>query len=335
LLKYARVMIPQASPKPVIEVGARRAALRIGGHVLARFDVLRVEVLTLARAQELLAGLAAGSEREVLVVFKRSSPDARALLRARPVSYAAGDGELFVCAPPVYVERPARKAAAPIDGARSAPFAVRASRVPRRLLLRPDERPTLRWLAQELQLSESVVSRTVAALAEDGLVQVERDPRDARVRHASLRDVAGTLDAFERATAARRVRRLTWDVGARDAEGALGVLHEAAPEAGRPYALGGLAGAALHRRVVEPAELTLWIEPDQAPRWEQALLATPARPAPGRIAAQLAPDPFTLTLARERNGLMVADPVQLYLDCRLGGERALDAAEAIREEQGW
>jgi DNA-binding MarR family transcriptional regulator len=228
-----------------------------------------------------------------------------------------------------------RAPAEPIEGARSAPFAARASRVPRRLLLRPREDPSLRWLAQELQLSESVVSRTVAALAEDGLVAVERDPRDARVRHVSLRDTPGVLDAFERATAARRVRRLTWDVGSRDAESALDVLREAATEARRPYALGGLAGAALHRRVVEPAELTLWIEPDQAPRWEQALLATPARPAPGRITAQLAPDPFTLTLARERHGVMVADPVQLYLDCRLRGERALDAAEAIREEQGW
>lgn len=132
-----------------------------------------------------------------------------------------------------------------------------------------------------------------------------------------LHDAPGTLDAFERAAAARRLRRLTWDVGARDTEGALALLREAVPQAGRPYALGGLAGAALHRRVVESAELTLWIEPDQAPRWEQALLASPARLAPGRITAQLAPDPFTLTLARERHGVLVADAVQLYLDCRL------------------
>jgi DNA-binding MarR family transcriptional regulator len=316
-------------------VGQRRAALRLGGRVLARFDVERVGVLTSRRAEDLLAGLAPGRELEVLVVFERSSPDARALLRTRPVSYVAGDGELFVCAPPVYVERPARKVAAPIEGVRSAPFAARASRVPRRLLLRPREHPTLRWLANELQLSESVVSRTVAALAEDGLVHVEHDRRDARVRHVSLRDAPGTLDAFERATAARRVRRLTWDIGAHDAESALAALREAAPQSGRPYAVGGLAGAALHRRVVEPAELTLWIEPDQAPLWEQTLLATPARPAPGRITAQLAPDPFTLVLARERHGVMVADPVQLYLDCRLRGERALDAADAIRKEQHW
>lgn len=309
--------------------------LRLDRHVLARFEVRHVDVLTRGRAEELLAELAPGRESEVLVVFERSSPDARGLLRARPVSYTSADGELFVCAPPVYVERPARKAAAPIEGVRSAPFAIRASRVPRRLLLHPEEKPALRWLAQKLDLSESAVSRTVAALAADGLVEVERDPRDARVRHVALRDAPGKLEAFERATSARRVRRMTWDVGARDADGALDVLREAAPQVGRPYAVGGLAGAALHNRVVEPAELTLWIEPDQTARWEQALLATPARPAPGRITAQLVPDPFTLKFARERHGVMVADPVQLYLDCRMRGERALEAAEAIRQAQGW
>jgi DNA-binding MarR family transcriptional regulator len=307
------------------------------GVVLAQFDVLRLEVLTSGRAEELLVGLGPGREPEVLVVFERSSPDARALLRARRVSYAAGDGELFVCAPPIYIEleRPARKAVAPIEGARSVPFAARASRVPRRLLLRPREHPTLRWLAQELQLSESVVSRTVAAHAEDGLVHVERDPHDARVRHVSLRDASETLDAFERAAAARRIRRLTWDVGSRDAEGALGVLREAALQAGQPYAVGGLAGAALHRRVVEPRRAHALDRARLRFQLGAGAACHARRPAPGRITAQLVPDPFTLTLARERHGVMVADPVQLYLDCRLRGERALEAAEAIRQEQGW
>jgi hypothetical protein len=60
-----------------------------------------------------------------------------------------------------------------------------------------------------------------------------------------------------------------------------------------------------------------------------------ARRAAGRITAQLAPDPFVLSLATNREGIQVADPVQLYLDCRAAGERALEAADAIRTEMMW
>jgi hypothetical protein len=64
-------------------------------------------------------------------------------------------------------------------------------------------------------------------------------------------------------------------------------------------------------------------------------VATPSRPASGRITAQLAPDPFVLSMATDHDGIQVADPVQLYLDCRLAGERALEAADAIRTEMRW
>lgn len=50
---------------------------------------------------------------------------------------------------------------------------------------------------------------------------------------------------------------------------------------------------------------------------------------------QLTRDPFVLSLASDRNGIQVADPVQLHLDCRSAGERALEAAEAIRVDMGW
>lgn len=50
---------------------------------------------------------------------------------------------------------------------------------------------------------------------------------------------------------------------------------------------------------------------------------------------QLTRDPFVISLASNRNGIQIADPVQLYLDCRSAGERALEAADAIRVEMGW
>jgi hypothetical protein len=49
----------------------------------------------------------------------------------------------------------------------------------------------------------------------------------------------------------------------------------------------------------------------------------------------LAPDPWTLKLARPVNGLPVADPVQLWLDTASQGERALEAAEAVADHANW
>lgn len=73
---------------------------------------------------------------------------------------------------------------------------------------------------------------------------------------------------------------------------------------------------------------------DRGP-WAEALMGTPARAAAGRRPAQLASDPFVLGLATDHGGLRIADPVRLYLDCRVAGERALEAADAIRGEMDW
>ncbi len=69
--------------------------------------------------------------------------------------------------------------------------------------------------------------------------------------------------------------------------------------------------------------------------WADELTPITSRAAPGRVTMQLTRDPFVLSLASDRNGIQVADPVQLYLDCRSAGERALEAAHAIRMDMGW
>jgi hypothetical protein len=193
----------------------------------------------------------------------------------------------------------------------------------------------LRRLATRLELSEAMVSRTMRALADDDLVAIESDPADARLRLARLPEAARLLDAFERAVALRRPRRVTWEIGARDAPEAMKALQAAGHKLNVPYALGGVAGASLVRPAVEPIDVVVWIQPDDAGLWAERLAATPSRAAPGRVTMQLTRDPFVLSLASDRNGIQVADPVQLYLDCRSAGERALEAADAIRAEMRW
>jgi DNA-binding MarR family transcriptional regulator len=223
----------------------------------------------------------------------------------------------------------------PVGAAPAAPFANRASRVPRWLLLHANDRPSFRELATRLELSEAMVSRTMRALADVGLVAIESDPADARRRLARLQEPARLLDAFERAVAPRRPRRVTWDIGAHDVPEAVTALQTVARELKVPYAVGGVAGASFVHRAVEPIDVVVWIRRNDADRWAEELAASPSRPAPGRVTMQLTRDPFVLSLASNRNGIQVADRVQLYLDCRSAGERALEAADAIRAEMGW
>jgi DNA (cytosine-5)-methyltransferase 1 len=81
-----------------------------------------------------------------------------------------------------------------------------------------------------------------------------------------------------------RPRRVTWDVGARDAPEAIKRLQAAADRLELPYAVSGLVGAAFIRRVVEPADISIWIPRDDPERWAEELMAVPARSGPGRIA---------------------------------------------------
>ena len=299
------------------------------GEPVASFEVKQEKTLTTPRAQEL--DVSDPSRR--LIVFERSSPEARALLRERGLSYLAGNGELWIHAPPIHVERPPGRKRVPAATPAS-PFSVRASRVPRWLLLHPEGAPTFRELGRAVMLSESIVSRTLNALADDGLVKVEPDPHDGRKRRVRLRDASAMLAAFEQANP-RPARRQTWDVGARDVPEAMRRLRSAAKYLQLPYMVSGLSGAALVKRVVEPLTVDAWIERDSLELWLEALGAVPARPGPGRLVVQSARDPFIFTLATRLEGFLVADPVQLYLDCRRVGERALEAAEAIRKEMRW
>ncbi len=143
------------------------------------------------------------------------------------------------------------------------------------------------------------------------------------------------LGAFEQAVALRRPRRVTWEIGARDALEAMKALQTAARRLKGPYAVGGVAGASFTSRAVEPVDVLVWIRRDDADVWAKEFAPITSRPAPGRLTMQLTRDPFVLSLATNRNGIQVADPVQLYLDCRSAGEGALEAADAIRAEMRW
>ena len=106
-------------------------------------------------------------------------------------------------------------------------------------------------------------------------------------------------------------------------------------ELSTPYAISGLAGAAFVRRTVEPSEVLLLTTKDGIRRWSELLLADRAPTGQGRLRLTAVEDDFIFRVARPEGNLVIADPVQLWLDTSSSGERAREASEAIAEAMGW
>jgi DNA-binding MarR family transcriptional regulator len=267
-----------------------------------------------------------------LLFIEHAAPRALAVLREAGTPYVTRAGEWHLLDPPgVFVVRPAdREAQSSMDPSPDRPLGKGTARIARWLLLHPDDTPTIRGLAHEAKVSEATSSRAIRRLAERDLITVTT-AGDRRRRSVAVRDRGALLDTLADESSWRHARRSTWEVGAHSVDEALRLIAQAAKDCGS-YAIGELAGAALVRRLVEPATTVLWIPGDDVAAWQDALLAQPARPAPGRITVRVAPDPVVLDWGPGIDGLHVADPVQLYIDCRYAGERAIDAAEALRDQ---
>ena len=79
----------------------------------------------------------------------------------------------------------------------------------------------------------------------------------------------------------------------------------------------------------------MWISGDDVPEWEQLLVPRSVAPRKGLLRVSVAPDPWTLSLSSTGvDGVRIAAPVQLYLDCSSEGERTVEAAHAMREQTG-
>lgn len=255
-------------------------------------------------------------------------------------------------------------------GARNAELihlAKRGSRVTRWLLNNPGESTTVSRLANELSLTESTVSRSVRALRMLGFIDSEIDQSDRRSKRVKLVDGERLLGHWSEVWRRKQLRTVNLDVGTSDLNEALTLVRSVTKAKGDSlgWMLGGLSGAAAITPAVEPADLFVWIRADQIDRWIDSLAAVEVPRAKATVRLALADDPWILTLAKRRNprgirygglelapvndrsegpaghagvtqffaetnGVPVADPAQIYLDCTREGERALEAADAVK-----
>lgn len=306
-----------------------------------RFLLVSVPSLTRRTAEEIVDRSQDNPSWPLFVSFGRSSPDGRTALRNAGISFAGEDGHVFVRAPGILVERevptkaPGRQ---PSEfGSESQirnPFAPRSSRVPRWLLLHPEESVSPTALAKAVDLNPAVVSRILHSLHEAAFVDTE-DATPRRRRALRLARPRALLDAWLPLWRRRRVAQYSWDIGTRAVDATIEALLDAAGKRD-DWALGGLAGAERLVRAVEPVDVLVWTTEERIDELARALAPEPIPPgAPGALRVAVAPDPWTLKLARSIERVPVADPVQLWLDTASQGERALEAADALAARAGW
>jgi hypothetical protein len=310
----------------------------------ASFRYLRLATLTRQSLPEILDAAGAPTARPVFVSYRRSSADARDALRAAGVSFAGDDGRVFIRASGIYVDRDElarptsadrwRLAAEEEESVRN-PFAKRSSRVPRWLLLHHEEPWSASAIATATDLNPAAASRLLRTLEDAAFVREDDPAAGGRRRDLRLERPRPLLEAWLPWWQRRRTRQLVWDIGAGDADEALGLLAEVKSRGVEGWAIGGLAGAATLRRVVEPGEVLVWTAADEVNALADALQPEPGRGGRGLVRVAVAPDAWTLRLADREQTFPVADPVQLWLDCASEGERALEAADAIAEVAGW
>ncbi|HEV2773029.1 MAG TPA: helix-turn-helix domain-containing protein [Thermoleophilaceae bacterium] len=327
----AKASLPDV-PVRIVEDGDAVRLRLAGNDVGLDLRAIRHDTLTLARALEI------PSDNDLIVRFRRASPDAKRNLQERRIPYASDEGEIFVLDPPVAIQQQAPRRKREWGGGRHdrAPFATKASRVSRWLLLHPRQAFNVRQLARHTNLSEGAVSTTVRELHERLMVEVTRDPDDARARSVRLVEPMQLLNAWERAWELRRVRTTDWDVGTHNVDDTLRQVREAATlKPSLRWAVGGTAAAARIVRAVEPADVLLWVGKDDLAEWEDLLVPAPGRGRRGTLRLAFAPDPYIFELAETHDQIPVADPVQIYLDTSREGERALEAADAIRRLMRW
>jgi hypothetical protein len=310
-------------------IDERRALMlvRDGGH---RFRG-RAEVLAVPYPSGLKRLLASRPEVDVVLV-ERASRGLDEAARDLGIGYLdrhgrgrlVGPGFVYVV-PPVErasdQDRPAARSAS--SSGRASPFAPKASRIVRALLVDPARVWRLAEIADACRMSPGTVHRILGALVDAGFV--ERDGK-AYV----LGDPGSLLEAWAVQVArARPVERITLPVGGgvrAEVQRILEVLGDAAVVSGELAAELYAPYLPASHAIVHCVDKDAW----DARRISDAVPDRPLR-ASGQVVVDLV-DEGVADFSRVRDGLPLVAPPQLYVDMHRERGRGREAAEHVRAQ---
>lgn len=247
----------------------------------------------------------------------------KALCSQAGVSWLDLSGNARITAPRlrIIVEgRPNRHAR---PGRPSDPFAPKASRITRMLLLDPETPVAQRDVVSRSGLDKGFVSRTLQRLTAGGFV--ERDSEGV----IRVSQPAKLLAAWRAAYDFQRHHIIRAVVAARSGPDLLQRAAATLANAGLGYAATGLAAAWVYAPFSTYRTATLYV--DQIPSSETMKLLGAREMAAGANLWLVVPnDTGVFTGSRRVDGIAVASPLQTYLDLAAQPERAEEAAEELR-----
>ncbi len=238
------------------------------------------------------------------------------------VGYVDLRGNLHLSAGPIYIDIEGRKGQTEPRPLKSV-FAPKSSRVVRALLSEPDRQCREAELVRITDTSRPLVNRVVRLLVEEELC--ERS--EGRIR---VIDAAAILDLWAEHYRHRRVKWQPWHIVTEDLPRAARVLTRRASEVGHQVALTGtLAGSLLAPYAIAhaiQAYLSLGCED-----LLRDLRATPVETG-GNFMVNMPPwDEGVFYGATRNEGIILASPVQVYLDLVRMGGRAEEGAGILRD----
>jgi hypothetical protein len=269
-----------------------------------------------------------GRDFEQLYVAADIAKPLAADLRRWRVNHADLNGRLFLAGDGYYIAREPLIAKHRNPVAEPSLFTAKASRIVRFLL---SARKTL-WTQDELvartQTSRGYVSRILGTLTNEGYVEKPRySGRQASYR---LTDFDRLLDAWVRADDFKsRVERVEYSVLASDPMEIVKSVQDTLE--GGPFAFTQWVGAWLRKPYTTPPVMSVYVPADVVPRFELGRRVEGG----GNLWLLVPKDGGVFQGQRDVGGIPVVSDPQIYLDLVGSGLRGPEAADALRQWEGF
>ena len=267
-----------------------------------------------------------GPDAIPLVAVPHMGPSGRRACDLARVSFVDVEGNAHLEAPGLLIHVEGKRQRRPGPGRPSSVFAPRSSRVSRLLLLEPKRRWRQRDLAERTALGRGYISRIVARLVAEGLVEQE----DNGLVHP--RDPDLLLDAWRDEYDFRRHRIIAGHIAARSGEELVERLVDALVGSDTAYALTGLPAAAMLTSFARFRLAAVYL---RSVPTEDLLerLGFDAQEPGANTWLTLPRDEGVFDGAATVEGRVCVSAVQTYLDLHAMPERASEAAAELRREQ--
>ncbi len=204
-------------------------------------------------------------------------------------------------------------------------FAPKSARIARWLLIHPDERFSQQELAEATGMDKGFTSRIVQRLEKENLVA---RGADGTIR---VRDANALLEAWREAYDFSKHTIIRGHIAARSSDEIMRKLGKEFETAKLQHAVTGLAGAWLATHFAGFRLVAFFIE--RHPNEDVRKAIGFREEASGENVWLVVPnDVGVFHGASQRDGIMCAHPVQVYLDLKNHPERSAEAAEQLRKE---